>query len=109
MDHNVPFAITAGLRRRGVDCLSAAEDDATRLTDPELLQRASTLGRVLFTMDDDLLVIAAAWMGAGTAFSGVVYAHPLRITIAQAICDLDTMGHILDPADIASNVEHLPL
>ncbi len=36
MDHNVPSAITAGLRMRGVDVLTAYEDDAHQLDDPAL-------------------------------------------------------------------------
>jgi hypothetical protein len=39
---------------------------------PDLLDRASELGRVLFTMDDDLLVEAAARQNQGVAFGGVI-------------------------------------
>ena len=59
MDHHVPRAITTGLRLRGVDVLTAYEDGASELPDPALLDRASELGRVLFTQDDDLLAEAA--------------------------------------------------
>ncbi len=59
MDHHVHGAITAGLRRRGVDCLTAEEDGTSRLHDEQLLERATYLGRVLFTNVEDLLVIAA--------------------------------------------------
>ena len=47
MDHNVPDGITAGLTRRGVDCVTALSDGTTRLEDENLLQRASDIGRVL--------------------------------------------------------------
>ena len=53
MDHHVPRAITAGLRLRGVDVLTAAEDGAAELADPDLLDRAAVLGRVLFSQDED--------------------------------------------------------
>ena len=46
MDVHVPLAITDGLRRRGVDVLTAQEDAAATLADSELLERASALGRV---------------------------------------------------------------
>ncbi|MFQ5963250.1 MAG: DUF5615 family PIN-like protein [Candidatus Scalinduaceae bacterium] len=55
MDHNVPRAITDGLRARGVNIITAFEDGATDVNDPELLDRASELGRVLFTRDYNLL------------------------------------------------------
>ena len=46
MDHHVPRPVTSGLRLRGVDVLTAAEDGADRLSDPDLLDRGSALGRV---------------------------------------------------------------
>ena len=58
MDVHVPRAITEGLRLRDIDVLMAQEDGAGALTDPELLDRAAALGRVLFTRDADLLVEA---------------------------------------------------
>ena len=59
MDHQVPRAITMGLRVRGIDVITAYEDNTSELTDPDLLDRADELGRVLFTRDDDLLAEAA--------------------------------------------------
>jgi predicted nuclease of predicted toxin-antitoxin system len=58
-DVHVHRAITEGLRLRGVDVLTAQEDGARRLPDGELLNRATALGRVLFTQDVDLLREAA--------------------------------------------------
>lgn len=40
MDVHVRWAITAGLRRRGLDVLTAQEDGAARFEDPALLDRA---------------------------------------------------------------------
>lgn len=55
MDVQVPLAITEGLRRRGVDVVTAQEDGSGLLEDPELLDRATVLGRLLFTQDEDFL------------------------------------------------------
>ena len=49
MDHHVPSAITEGLRRRGVDVLTAADDESATLDDESLLDRATALDRVLFS------------------------------------------------------------
>ena len=49
MDHHVPRAITEGLRLRDIDVITAYEDDADKLDDPALLNRATALSRVLFT------------------------------------------------------------
>ena len=68
MDHHVPRAITVGLRLRGIDVLTAYEDDRSELDDPQLLDRATELKRVLFTQDDDLLAEAARRQKADTFF-----------------------------------------
>lgn len=54
MGVHVRRAVTR-LRLRGVDVLTAQEDGAGEAEGPELLDRATRLGRVLFTQDDDLL------------------------------------------------------
>jgi predicted nuclease of predicted toxin-antitoxin system len=74
-DQHVPRAITVGLRVRGVDVLTAYEDGTSELADPELLDRADELRRVLFTQDDDLLAEAARRQREGILFLGVIYAH----------------------------------
>jgi len=84
MDHHVPKAITTALRLRGVDVLTAYEDGADQLDDAHLLRRAHELKRALFTQDDDLLEEAANCHRTGKPFSGVIYAHQLRVTIGFA-------------------------
>ena len=108
MDHHVPSAITAGLRQRAVDVLTAGEDGSATLEDDPLLDRATSLGRVLFSQDQDLLVIAQQRMTAGRDFAGVAYAHQLAISIGQAIRDLELLAKALDPSDMQNRVEYLP-
>ena len=55
MDVHVRRAVTVALRLREVDVLTAQEDGSQRLADPELLDRATALDRVLFSQDRDLL------------------------------------------------------
>jgi len=108
MDHHVPAAVTAGLRKRGVDVLTAAEDSSARLQDDPLLDRATLLGRVLFSQDEDLLAIAHQRQQASRDFAGVVYAHQLAISIGQAVRDLELCSKVLDPEDMRNRVEYLP-
>lgn len=68
MDHQVPIAITNGLRLRGIDVLTAYEDGAHELADPDLLDRAGAYRRVLFTRDDDFLVEASPDCKTGFPF-----------------------------------------
>jgi len=46
-DVHVPYAITFGLRLRGVDILTSQEDGAREVDDDVLLVLATALGRVL--------------------------------------------------------------
>jgi Domain of unknown function (DUF5615) len=109
MDVHVPRAITEGLRLRGVEVLTAQEDGARGLTDPELLDRAAALERVLFTRDADLLAEATQRQRTGRSFSGLVYAHQLHVTIGQCVHDLELIATATDSTDLTGRVEYLPL
>jgi len=109
MDVHVRRAITVGLRLRGVDALTAQDDGAARLADPELLERAANLGRVLFTQDHDLLREARQRQEGGQHFAGIIYAHQLRTTIGQCVEDLELFAKTNEPSDFIDRVEYLPL
>ena len=72
MDVHVPAAISAGLRRRGIDVLTSQEDGSDQWPDERLMERAAMLGRVLFTQDDDLLRLASEWGRAQRTSCGVI-------------------------------------
>ncbi|WP_293126919.1 DUF5615 family PIN-like protein [Microcoleus sp. bin38.metabat.b11b12b14.051] len=85
MDVHIPQAITEQLRRRGVDVLSAIEDGATELPDDELLERATALGRVLFTQDIGFRAMAHNWQHQEKKFAGLIFGHQLGGTILGRI------------------------
>lgn len=89
--------------------VTAQEDGTARLGDPELLDRASHLGRVLFSQDDDLLRDATRRQRAGEKLAGVVYAHQLKVTIGQCVEDLSMIALAAEPDDLEGRVEFLPL
>jgi hypothetical protein len=109
MDVHVPRAITVELRRRGVSVITAQEDGTTTLPDPDLLDRATLLGRVLFTQDDDLLAEAARRQETGVPFGGVIYAHQLRASIGACVNDLELLATLAAPEEMQDRVEYLPL
>ncbi|MFA0741505.1 MAG: hypothetical protein DFNUSKGM_001616 [Candidatus Fervidibacter sacchari] len=109
MDEHVPRAITEGLRLRGVDVLTAQEDNRRRASDPELLDRAAELGRILFTQDSDLLREAKRRQRTGKFFADIIYAHPLKVTIGECIEDLTLLAKVGEPEDFANQVIFLPL
>jgi len=109
MDEHVHRAITAGLRLRGVDVLTVQDDNRRNTPDDVLLDRATELGRVIFTQDEDLLAEAKRRQVEYILFSGVIYAHQLRTTIGVCVRDLELIAQAAEPADLANRVEYLPL
>jgi len=97
MDVHVPYPVTVKLRLRGVDVLTAQEDGSRELGDPELLDRATELGRILFSQDKDLLREARQRQQNGQTFTGVIYASQLRISIGQVIADLELIALASEP------------
>ncbi len=108
MDVHVPRAITNGLRRRGVQVITAQEDGTAELDDPSLLNRATELGCPLYTQDDDLLAEARRRQTEGVRFAGVIYSHQLSSPIGGCIEDLELLAKTFDPPDLADRVEFIP-
>lgn len=108
-DHQVQRAIVEGLRVRGVDVLTSFEDGTATWDDEDLLARATELGRVLFTRDDDFLRIAAMWSRANRQFTGIAYAHPLNVDVGDAVRDLELIAMVLSADDARGGVIFLPL
>lgn len=109
MDVHIPIAITEGLRIRGIDVITAQEDDAREMGDSELLDRATSLSRLLVTSDADLLIEADRRQSLGISFAGIVYAHPLRVSIGRCIDDIELIAKTSSLNDYANRVEYLPL
>src|SRR4051812_45101217 len=92
MDVHIPRAVTEGLRARGVDVLTAQEDGAATLPDPELLDRSTKLGRVLFTHDKGFLAETARRQARGPTFAGLVFANEKRLPVGHMIADLEIVA-----------------
>jgi hypothetical protein len=109
MDVHVKAAITAGVRRRGINVMTAQEDGATRLEDVFLLDRMTVLQRVLFSQDEDLLSIARVRQINEAFFTGLISGHQLAATIGKYVLDLEVLCAVLDPEDMVNRIEYLPL
>ena len=73
-----------------------------------LLTRATSLGRVLFSQDEDLLAIVEERIRQQRDFAGVIYSHQLAISIGQAVRDLELISTVLEPSDMRNRVEFIP-
>lgn len=109
MDEHAPKPITDELRIRGVDVLRAQEDVPEGTSDTALLNRSIELQRLLFSYDDDFLVEAAQRQREDVPFSGVAYAHPLRVSIGQCVRDLELLAKASKLNEVSGRVIHLPL
>ena len=109
MDENVHGTITTGLVARGVDVLTVQADNRSGTADPEVLDRAVELGRIIFSQDRDFLIEAQRRQVAGIGFPGVVFARQSRVPIGICIRDLEIIAKVGEPADFANRVQFLPL
>jgi predicted nuclease of predicted toxin-antitoxin system len=109
MDVHVRRAVTVALRLRAIDVLTAQEDGAAELDDDRLLDRATELGRVLVSQDEDLLREGAKRLSEHGEFSGIIYAHQLRITVGQMVEDLELIARATCPDEWWGRIEYLPL
>jgi hypothetical protein len=89
--------------------LTAQEDNCRNTSDAVLLDRATELGRVMFSQDEDLLIEAQRRQTEGLPFAGVIYVHQMRVTIGHCVRDLELIAQAADPEDLANRVEYLPL
>ena len=109
MDENIKGQVISGLRSRGVDVLTVVEDGREGIPDPTVLDRAGELSRLLFSQDDDLLKEAQRRQVSGEPFVGVVFGHQVRVSIGQAIEDLEVIAQASELEEFANRVEYLPL
>lgn len=109
MDVHVPWSVTEGLLGRGIDVLTSQDDQADRLDDEALLERATDLGRVLVTQDDDFLEIGPRWQQTAREFSGIIFAHQLRLGIGALIDELELIANCMEEHELQNQVIYLPM
>jgi hypothetical protein len=109
MDQHIRIEVTEGLRRRGIDVLTAFEDGRSDAEDNELLERATTLDRVFVSQDQDLLQITSDWQQKGRAFAGVAFAIQQDIDIGGTIEYLELVAHAMSADEMRNRVEYVPV
>jgi hypothetical protein len=89
--------------------LTAQEDGTDRLTDDLLLEHASRLGRPVFTHDIRFHAMAEDWQREGRPFCGLIFAHPMQVSIGDCVRELELIAKATQPQDWTSAVIRLPL
>lgn len=108
MDVHVPAAITRQLRRRGIDVVTAQEDERGEALDVEILARATELRRLVFTHDVLFRVEAENWQRAGREFAGLLFGAQLGGTIGQYVEDLALIAQASETNEWCNVVQFLP-
>jgi hypothetical protein len=108
-DVHVPATVARQLEMRGVDILSAQADHRATLPDSTLLQRATDLGRTMVTSDIRFRALAEDWQAQQLAFGGLIYAHPLQVTIGRMVIDLELISKALSSEEMQNQVIYLPI
>lgn len=109
LDENMPRAIAVGLRLRGIDVLTAQEDNRRRTNDSILLDRAGSLGRVMVSFDTDMLAIGVHRQRESIPFSGVIFAHSAQISVGDLLRELELIAKVGELEDMADTILYLPL
>jgi predicted nuclease of predicted toxin-antitoxin system len=109
MDENIDSRITRELRRRELDVLTVQEDGYTRTPDIEILDRASSLARVLVTYDHHFVIEAGRRLDNGIYFYGIVYITNNKAPIGKQIEDLELIANVTDHSYFEEKkIEYLP-
>jgi hypothetical protein len=103
-DECVSARIVAGLRRRRIDIVTAADERLLSAPDEQHLERATDLGRVIVTFDRDFLVIVNGLLDGGGSFPGLIFVQP-RASIGKAVRGIVEAAGIFEPVDIENRIE----
>ena len=101
-DEHVPRAVALGLRRRGIDVLTAQQAGRLSIPDDEQLEFAAADGRVMVSEDTDFLILHAA----GASHAGIAFA-PQGTSVGYLVQSLSLLVQILTPGEMISHLEYL--
>jgi predicted nuclease of predicted toxin-antitoxin system len=87
-DENIAPDVVEGLRARGCDLRTAGEERLIGRPDVEVLERATSQGRVVVTHD---LGFGRSAIIAGATFLGIVYLRPGHISAAFVLGVIDAL------------------
>lgn len=104
-DESVELAVSNQLAAAGLDVVSAHSLDQLGDSDAHHLLRATRMGRVLCTYDQDFLRLAAE----GIEHRGIIFARQQKATIGGWIREIKAIQAQLSAEDIAGRVVFLSL
>jgi Domain of unknown function (DUF5615) len=103
MDQHFPVPASRGLRRHGIDVLTAQEAGRCGASDVEQLFFATSEGRVLVTFDSDFLMLHQS----GVSHAGIAWCPEQKHSIGGLIQAILFLHGVLDRDSMRCHVEHL--
>jgi len=104
INESIDVAVAEGLKRRGVQALSAKDTGNLGLTDEEQIQYASREEAAIFTHDDDFLSLVAK---SNREHHGLIYVHQQKLSTGECIRRIKTLVQIKTPKEMQNHIEFL--
>ena len=103
LDEHLSPAIAKQLRRRGISVYTLQELDLLGDTDINHLARATEMGCVLCTCDEDYLALAAQ----GISHAGIVFGNQFKHGVGEWVKGLVLICAVYSADDMLNHVEYL--
>jgi hypothetical protein len=102
-DHHMWRAVTVGLRRQGIDVMTAEEAGLAEDDDPVLLSFATAERRMLMTFDRDFFALH----NRGVPHAGIAWCPALKYRIGPLIGQLRLVHGVYTADEVVNHLEYL--
>jgi len=103
-DENIERTIIEGLRRRGIDIISAVEIGYKGKSDLFHIKKANEMKAVILTHDVDFLRIVDTMK---IKHRGIIFAHSKDLSIGECIRGVELIVNVLDEREMENHIEFL--
>ena len=100
-DEHIPFPVTDGLSRRGIDRVTVQQLGMRSALDTLILEAAAQQKRVVYTNDADFLRHHAF----GLDHSGIIYHHILDYSVGEAIRRVSLICEMFSSEEMIGRVQ----
>jgi hypothetical protein len=99
-------ALVSALRDRGVDVTTANQENMVNRDDPDHLDHATALGRVLYSFNiGDYCQIHTEYLSVGKSHAGIILASQKRFSIGEQMRRLLRIAAKLSDDEMKNNLE----
>lgn len=103
LDENVSSEVAAQLRRSGISATTSSEAKLLSATDEEQLDYALQNRSVIFTLDQDMLVLARR----GKAHAGIVFCRHDRRDIGRIVGFLQLIQAVMSAEEMYGTIHYV--